>query len=108
MKYYLRILKDNMTFGFAVEGINQIFDTDIPVSDEDYESFFEQQAQGEQFRLKEELPETGSLFDYVEAYTPEPLPTYDAVFSVCSDTDILTKAKGNIVFNAKNAVGGGV
>jgi len=66
--YYLRI--ENDTFGFIVDGIHKILDTDILIADEDYKKFFEFQSVGEQFKLKE-IPTGTGLFDYVEEYTPE-------------------------------------
>ena len=67
-KYYLRI-EDN-SFGFVLEGIHKILDTDIEITDEDYNSFFELQSQGKQFKLKKN-PTGNSLFDYIEEYIPE-------------------------------------
>lgn len=67
-KYYLRI-EDN-SFGFVIEEIHDIKETDIPVSNEDYDKFFKLQSQGKEFRLKETPTGTG-LFDYIEEYTSE-------------------------------------
>ena len=67
-KYYLRIENDN--FGFVLEGIHEIRETDIVVSQEEYDSFFEMQSKGKQFRLKETPTGTG-LFDYLEKYVAE-------------------------------------
>ena len=67
-KYFLRI--ENKVFGFVTEDINSIKESDIPITNEDYNKFFELQSQGKQFKLKE--IQTGSgLFDYIEEYTPE-------------------------------------
>lgn len=66
--YYLRIEENN--FGFVLEGLHKIKETDISITNEDYNMFFDLQAKGKQFRLKE--VQTGEeLFDYVEEYTPE-------------------------------------
>lgn len=67
-KYYLRIEGNN--FGFVLDGIHEILDTDIEITNEDYNRFFELQSQGKQFRLKE-TPTGTELFDYVEEYIPE-------------------------------------
>ena len=107
MKYYLRLLKDEDTFGFILDGINTVQDNDIAITESDYNRFFELQSQGKQFRLKAEQPETGGLFDYVEDYRPEPMPEKDRYFSVCLKNDVLTKVRHNIAYNAKNGVGGG-
>ncbi len=104
---YLRLLKDENDFGFILDGINTILDTDILISNEDYNYFFDQQAQGKQFRLKSNLPERGSLFDFVEEYVPEVTPEKDRFFSVSRNTDGLIKSGHNIVFNCKNQMGGG-
>ena len=69
-KYYLRIEEDN--FGFVVDTIHEILDTDIKITNEDYNSFFELQSQGKQFKLKKN-PTGNSLFDYIEEYIPEPI-----------------------------------
>lgn len=67
-KYYIRIEKG--CFGFVVSGIHVILDTDIAITNEDYNRFFDLQEQGKQFRLREISTGTG-LFDYIEEYTPE-------------------------------------
>ena len=72
--YYLHINEDNQSFGFFVEGIHEIDkDKDIPISDEDYNKFFENQSHGTQYRLKEtrQSDNSGGLFDYVEEYVEQ-------------------------------------
>lgn len=69
-KFYLRIENDN-TFGFVLEGIHEILDTDIPVSIEDYNKFFEIQSSGKQYKLKKTRSKGNSLFDFVEACDPD-------------------------------------
>ena len=64
--YYLRIEENN--FGFVVSGIHTILATDIPVSNKDYNKFFELQSQGKQFRIKN--PKGKTLFEILEEYTP--------------------------------------
>ncbi len=66
---YLRINGD--MFGFINDQIHKILETDIPISDEDYDEFFKIQSTGEQFRLKETRENPSSLFDCVETYQPE-------------------------------------
>ena len=60
-KYYLRI--ENNNFGFVIEGMKEIKEGDIKITNEDYDKFFELQGQGKQFRLKKEKEEvkTNSL-----------------------------------------------
>ena len=103
--FYLRLIND--TFGFINSDVNAVQDTDIAITESDYNRFFKLQSQGKQFRLKAEQTETGGLFDYVEEYEPEPMPEKDRYFSVCLKNDVLTKARHNIAYNAKNKVGGG-
>lgn len=67
-KYYLRIEEES--FGFVLEGLHEIKEKDIKITNEEYNSFFELQCQGKQFRLKE-VPTGNGLFDYLEEYTPE-------------------------------------
>lgn len=64
--YYLRIENDN--FGFVVSGVHTLLTTDIPVSIEDYNKFFELQSLGKQFRIKN--PKGKTLFEILEEYTP--------------------------------------
>lgn len=64
--YYLRIENDN--FGFVVDGIHTILATDIPVSNKDYNKFFELQSHGKQFRVVN--PKGKTLFEILEEYTP--------------------------------------
>ena len=64
--YYLRIEENN--FGFVVSGIHTILTTDIPVSIEDYNKFFELQSLGKQFKIKNSKGKT--LFEILEEYTP--------------------------------------
>ena len=65
--YYIRI--ENEEFGFVVDGIHTILETDIKISDEDYNKFFELQSQGKQFRVKDINGST--LFEILEEYIPE-------------------------------------
>lgn len=69
--YYVRIQGEK--FGFIVEGIHDIDETiDHKVTNEDYNTFFDLQSEGKQFRVKEVA--TGeTLFDLIEEYTPEPI-----------------------------------
>lgn len=71
-QYYLRI--DNNNFGFVVNGIHEIKETDIPISYEDYTIFFNLQNEGKQFKLKE-TASGDTLFDYIEEYIPEVVET---------------------------------
>ena len=87
--YYLRIEENN--FGFVLEGLHEIKETDISITNADYDMFFDLQAKGKQFRLKE-VPTGKELFDYVEEYTPEVTP----IDPVPSETDIL-KEKVNVL-----------
>lgn len=87
--YYLRIEENN--FGFVLEGLHKIKETDISITNADYDMFFDLQAKGKQFRLKE-VPTGKELFDYVQEYTPEVTP----IDPVPSETDIL-KEKVNVL-----------
>lgn len=67
-QYYLRL--EGGGFGFTLKGLHKIKDSDIEISNEDYNRYFEMQSQGKQFRIKEKA--TGNtLFDYVEEYKAE-------------------------------------
>lgn len=67
-KKYLRI--ENNNFVYVIEGIHEIKETDIEITNEEYNMFFELQSKGKQFRLKE-MPKGNKLFDYIEEYIPE-------------------------------------
>lgn len=62
--YYIRITNDK--FGFVVEKIHKILETDIKITKEDYVKFFELQSEGKHFRVKNKLGTT--LFDILEEY----------------------------------------
>lgn len=62
--YYIRI--ENEQFSFVVDDIHNILNTDIKISNEDYEKFFELQSQGKQFRIKNK--KGLSLFEILEEY----------------------------------------
>lgn len=65
--YYIRI--ESGEFGFVVDDIHTILDTDIKISNEDYSRFFQLQSEGKQFRIKNKLGKT--LFEILEEYIPE-------------------------------------
>lgn len=68
--FFLRIDKEKNEFGFVNEQMHKIIETDIEISDEDYNKFFESQSSGVCYRLKK--TSTGSsLFDFIEEYEPE-------------------------------------
>lgn len=79
--YYLRI--ENNCFGFLLLGLHEIRDTDIEITNEDYNEYFYLQFKGKQFRLKSE-PTGAGLFDYIEEYIPENIQV-----PIPSETDIL-------------------
>ena len=55
-KYYLRIAEN--TFGFVLEVIHDILETYIKITNDDYNSFFENQSKGKQYRLKSKQSKT--------------------------------------------------
>lgn len=67
---HLKILENSFTFTYPVE--EEVITNDIPITDEDYNKFFELQSQGKRFRLKEVVAGK-ELFDYIEEYIPEAL-----------------------------------
>jgi hypothetical protein len=68
---YLSVNQDG-TFSFKSPEINQILDTDIHISDDIYDQFFQKQAQGKQFKIGNAQ---GTTFDeiFIE-FTPDPVP----------------------------------
>lgn len=67
-KYYLRI--ENKEFGFVVDGIHEIKEIDVEITNEDYDKFFELQSEGKQFRVKSIPNRNLGLFGYVEEFIP--------------------------------------
>lgn len=65
MNCYLRL--EGNTFGFIIEDINEIKETDIKITTDDYNRFFELQSKGRQFRIKDNAA-GAELFDYIEEY----------------------------------------
>lgn len=69
MEYY--VFKDGDSFGFKVKGIHEILETDVEISGEIYNRFFELQNQGKQFKVKNI---NGSTFEEIfEEVIPEPI-----------------------------------
>lgn len=64
---YLRIEGEN--FGFLLEGLNEIKETDIKISNDDYITFFKNQTEGKCYKIKA-TPSGEGLFSYIEEYTP--------------------------------------
>lgn len=62
--YYLRI--DNENFWFIVDDVNEIMKTDIPITVEEYDMYFNLESQGKKFKLKETVGT--SLFECIEEY----------------------------------------
>ena len=75
--HYLRIT-DN-TFGFYTDQIHEIKDTDISISDQDYDDFFKIEASGKQFRVKPFDENAKGLFDFVEEFLPEIQPREEKI-----------------------------
>lgn len=71
MSKYLSVNQDG-TFGFKDSEINQVLDNDVQISDDIYNQFFEQQAQGKQFKIGN-LQGTSFADIFVE-FTPTPTP----------------------------------
>lgn len=71
MKIFLELL-DNRRFSFKLEGFNNIINTDIEITNEDYKKWNKYQSKGKSFRLKV-VPTGTGLFDYIEEYIPEPI-----------------------------------
>lgn len=68
MKY---LFKNDMSFGFKDPEINTIVETDVLISNEIYNKFFELQAQGKQFKIKNLQGET--FKEIFEEIIPEPV-----------------------------------
>ncbi|MBS6339545.1 MAG: hypothetical protein KH501_01240 [Eubacterium limosum] len=76
-KVYLRIYENRFSLicdSILEEGDNteEITNSDILVTNADYELYREGIATGKVFRLKTEIPADGGLFDFIEEYTPDP------------------------------------
>lgn len=71
-EYYLRI--ETGGFSFVTPDLHEIKKTDIPITLEDYNKFFEMQSQGKQFKLKSK-PNGKKLFNYIMEYKPPIIPS---------------------------------
>ena len=87
--YYLRI--NNVSFGFAIDGVHEIKETDIQITDEEYRDFFVQQNAGKQFKIKENFDLAKGLFGYVEEFVPEPLPAKKTEIELLQDEILANK-----------------
>lgn len=67
--HYITICEDS--FGFKVSDIHIITDEDKPISDDIYNRFFEEQAQGKSLRIKDINGET--FEEMFEEYQPNDL-----------------------------------
>ena len=64
------LIIDNNNFGFSLKQDENL--KSVEITDEDYNTFFKNQSEGKQYKLKDELPEeNGGLFDYLEEYVQE-------------------------------------
>lgn len=88
MSFYLRT--ENNKIEFLTNEIHEIKNTDMLLSDEEYNEFFELQSQGKQYRLKEAVTYTlpPSLFDYVEEFVNEPVVAEEVVTLESLKTEI--------------------
>ena len=69
--YY--IFQNGDDFGFKCDEIHEIAETDIPISDDVYQQFFDLQCDGKSLRIKDV---NGTTFDEIfEEYTPEIVET---------------------------------
>lgn len=101
LMYYLRIEGDR--FGFIVEDIHEILNTDIPISKIDYDSYFAQQSEGAQFRLKVE-PTGESLFDYVETFENVETPMEKTLIEVIKEEQDAQKVSIDLTEDAINFI----
>ncbi len=68
MKRYLRIQDGD--FYFILEGMTEVFDSDILLGDEELVKYFELQSLGKEFRVKS-IPTGKDLFGIIEEYVPD-------------------------------------
>ncbi|SEA16207.1 hypothetical protein SAMN04515656_104155 [Eubacterium aggregans] len=71
--YFLRTAGDYI--GFVVDGIHTITESDVPITDADYNKYFESERQGKVFRMRATPDTQSGLFGYIEEYVPEPIST---------------------------------
>lgn len=79
MVFYLRT--ENNKIEFLADDVHEIKSTDLLLSNEDYEKFFELQSQGKQYKLREivTLEISSGLFDYIEEFENEPIITEEII-----------------------------
>lgn len=76
MAFYLRT--ENQKIEFLTDEIHEIKNTDMLLSTEEYEKFFELQSQGKQYRLKTSVTideNDKGLFGYIEEFENESIPS---------------------------------
>lgn len=93
--HYIRI--KNKEFGFVVDDIHTILETDIKISDEDYNKFFELQSEGKQFRIKN--PNGTTLFEILEEYIPT-FENTDIGTTLEERVDILEQENADLLFDS--------
>lgn len=69
---YLRITEND--FGFYTDEVHEIKESDISISQEDYEEFFKLQSCGTHFKLKADISKAKTLFEFVDTYKPTVIP----------------------------------
>lgn len=91
MSKYLSVNSDG-TFGFKDDVINKISNADIALSDDIYDQFFESQAEGRQYKIKNAV---GSTFDDIfEEYTPTPVTPQP------SDIEVLQQQNSQLLLSS--------
>lgn len=82
MKYIF--YSSNENFGFKEDSINEISSTDVRISDELYNKFFQMQSQGKQYRLKD--VNSSTFEDMFEEYIVPSTPVQPSETEIMQQT----------------------
>lgn len=101
------IFNDNGYVGFKDKEINTILETDIEISDELYNKYFELQAQGKQFKIKNI---NGITFEEIfEEYIPEPVPQEPSeVDKLKAENETMKQSIAELTVLVTSMMGGGI
>ncbi len=86
--YYITKIDDDGSIGFKVDGIHEILETDIEISDENYKRYFDEQTQGKQFIINDIHGDTfEEIFQEVKQTPPTPEMQIISLKAQLSETD---------------------
>lgn len=99
--YYLTKGEDPTDFGFKLKGVNEILETDIPISKEIHDEFMKQQCEGKQFKIKN--PEGKSFTDIFEEFIPKTIilksKLDERIDNIEKENELIKMAIDDVIFS---------